>query len=306
SSYDNLNRVISRERYDADQVLPGTLDGVPQPLSPHRRREKVDIQYDDQDRVYQRKIYLVDQTTGALSASTLNTNQWYDRRGLSLKAAPPGGVVTKMAYDGAGRTLTSYVTDGAEQGLDPNWTTWQKAGTVQGDFVLSQTEVQYDGNGNVIFSTTRQRFHDAQAPGPLTTPTGSDPKARVSYVAQYYDAADRLKLTVNLGTNGGTFLSQRPAESAVVRSDQMLVTAYTYGPAGWAQDVSDPRNLTTRTTYDMLGRTLQTIEAYSGTGTPTDFSNRTTAFTYDGAGHLLTLTVVLPTSMQKTQYVYGY
>src|SRR5262249_30259157 len=75
---------------------------------------------------------------------------------------------------------------------------------------------------------------------------------------------------------------------------------------GWVQDVTDPRNLTTRTTYDLLGRRVQTVEAYSGDGTPTDNGNRTTAYTYDGGNHVLTQTARLPAGVtQTTQYVYG-
>src|SRR5439155_8934603 len=62
----------------------------------------------------------------------------------------------------------------------------------------------------------------------------------------------------------------------------------------------------TQTSYDLLGRTTETIEAYTGDGTPTDSTNRTTIYTYDGDGHVLTQTAVLPNYViETTQYDYG-
>ena len=44
--------------------------------------------------------------------------------GQVVKAAAPGGLVTKMAYDGAGRPTVAYTTDGggdAAPGASGNW-----------------------------------------------------------------------------------------------------------------------------------------------------------------------------------------
>jgi hypothetical protein len=55
---------------------------------------------------------------------------------------------------------------------------------VANDVVLSQMETQYDGDGNVLLQTDRERFHDAAAQGAgaageLGTPTSmSQPHAR--------------------------------------------------------------------------------------------------------------------------------
>src|SRR5207244_2671873 len=89
------------------------------------------------------------------------------------------------------------------------------------------------------------------------------------------------------------------------RSDSTLVTSYAYNPAGWVQDVTDPRGIVTRTVYDALHRRTSTIEAYTG-GVPNGSSDRTTAYTYDGSNHVLTLKAFLDASQfELTQYVYG-
>jgi hypothetical protein len=75
-------------------------------------------------------------------------------------------------------------------------------------------------------------------------------------------------------------------------------------------DTVDPRGLKTATYYDLLGRTTKTIAAWDGTGsspTPTSSTNQITTYTYDGDGHELTQTAVMPsgTNSQTTAYVYG-
>src|SRR5262249_12142587 len=119
-----------------------------------------------------------------------------------------------------------------------------------------------------------------------------------------YDPAERLTATVDVGTNGGSAYT-RPA-SVPARSDTVLVTSMTYNTAGEVDTVTDPLGLVSKTFYDNLGRTTKTITAYSGNGTPTDSTNKTTEYTYDSSGHLLTLTARLPNNQfQTTRYVYG-
>ena len=57
----------------------------------------------------------------------------------------------------------------------------------------------------------------------------------------------------------------------------------------------------------MLGRTTQTIAAYTDGVTPvTANTNQTTTFTYDGDDHVTTRKAVMPTGAdQTTAYVYG-
>jgi RHS repeat-associated protein len=299
TQYDNLGEVVAQERYDGDGVTVTTTDGVPDRPDAGLLRAKTTTQYDDRGRVFRTDAHGVDPTTGAVSAGSLSTNTWYDHRGDVIKTADPGGLVTKNRYDGVGRLTTTYQTDGLGDA------TWDDANSVAGNNVLSQTDTQYDGDGNPILVVQRERFHDETTLGELgdANSTGQA-KARASYVANYYDAANRLTDSVNVGTNGGTAYA-RPT-TVPDRSDTVLVTHTDYNAAGWAGAVTDPRGLVSQTSYDLLGRVTQTVEDFSGDGTPTDSTNQTTAYTYDGAGHVLTLTAVLPAgATQTTQYVYG-
>ena len=65
-----------------------------------------------------------------------------------------------------------------------------------------------------------------------------------------------MTATVDVGTNGGTAWT-RPA-TPPAPSDTALVMTYGYNPAGWVQDVTDPKGIDTRTLYDALGRTTKT------------------------------------------------
>jgi RHS repeat-associated protein len=297
TEFDNLNQAIAQEQYDGDGLTVSIgPDGVPVKPPATVLRARSTTEYDDQGRVFRTHVYSVDQTNGTVSTTSLTTNTWYDHRGNIIKTAAPGGLVTKMQYDGAGRVVTSYTTDGAGD------TSWADASRVANNHVLSQTETTYDNNGNVILGVTRDRFHDESATGALNNPTTS-PRARVSFVASYYDKANRLTATVDVGTNGGTAYT-RPANPPA-RSDIVLVTSQTYDDHGWVLDVTDPRGITTRTLYDNLGRKTKIIAAFTG-GQETSSSDVPSDATYDGAGHVLTMTAELPGGgVQKTQYVYG-
>ncbi len=299
TTYDNLDEAVEVQQYDGDGVTISTVDGEPEAPSASLLVSQVVYANDDQGRVYQEQVYSVDPSTGDVSSTALTTNYYFDHRGNQVAESNPGGLWTKDVYDGAGRLTFEYTTDGG------SGTSWADAGTVSDDIVLEQTQTIYDNNGNVIETLDSQRFHDATGTGALGGPDSTDaPKARVYYAASYYDAADRLTADVDVGTNGGSAWT-RP-DSVPSRSDTVLVTSYDYDDAGWVQDVIDPMAIDTRTEYDDLGRTIKTIQDYTD-GTPTNDSNVTTEYTYDGANHVLTLTAVQPsgTPSQTTQYVYG-
>ena len=68
--------------------------------------------------------------------------------------------------------------------------------------MLSQTLTTYDAAGNVTLTTDKERFDNdlSSSTGDLGGPSTS-PDARVSYVGNWYDAANRLTDSVNFGTN---------------------------------------------------------------------------------------------------------
>jgi YD repeat-containing protein len=298
TQYDNLNEVVAQGQYDGDGVTVTTTSGVPDRPAATLLRAKTTSQYDDRGRVFRTDTFSVDQTTGAASAASLSASAWYGRRGEVIKATQPGGPVVKQSFDGAGRLTATYLTDGLGDA------TWVDAATVANNNVLSQSETQYDADGNALLVVQRQRFHDEPRLGVLGDANSTDrAKARASYVADYYDAINRLTDRVDVGTNGGTAYA-RPA-TVPAGSDTVLVTHLDYNAAGWVQDIVDPRGLVTLSFYDLLGRATLTVENFSGDGTPTDSTNRTTFYTYDGLNHVLTQTAVLPAGAQTTQYVYG-
>jgi RHS repeat-associated protein len=295
-TYDNLNEATQVQQYDGDGVSISTVNGVPQAPSASLLRAQMVTSYDDQGRVYQTQVYDVNPTTGAVSTSALTNNEYYDHRGDVIAESALGGLWSKSQFDGAGRDVMDSTTDGA------GGVTWVAASSVANDTVLEQTQTVYDADGNPIETIDRQRFHNATGAGALGTPT-TGVGARVSYAASYYDNADRLTATVDVGTNGGAAWT-RPA-TAPTPSDTALVTSYVYNAAGWVQDSTDPRGIDARTLYDNLGRTTKSISNYTGNPETTS-SDVTIEYTYDGDNHVQTVQADEPGgAYQRTQYVYG-
>jgi RHS repeat-associated protein len=224
---DNLGETTQVQQYDGDGVTLTSSGGVPQPPSSSLLRAQAGSSFDDQGRVYQTRVYSVDPSTGSVSSTALTTNTWFNHRGFTIKTSQPGGLVTKDQYDGAGRLTVTYTTDGNGDAAPGATNNWANAGTVSSsNNVLVQGESTYDSDGNTILTATRQRNHDEATGGALGNPT-TTPRARVSFLADYYDAANRLTTQVDVGTNGGTAWT-RPT-SPPSASDTVLVTSTGYG-----------------------------------------------------------------------------
>jgi RHS repeat-associated protein len=225
TTYDNLDEVTAVQRYNGDTLTVTPSGGVPQAPASANLRAEADYNYDEQMRLYQMKVGKVDPVNGGSPTAWLNTYYWYNHRSLAVKTQEPGGLVTKDAYDGAGRVTTEYQTDGAGDTaplLNGTWTSAQSVGT---NNVLTQVERGYDAAGNVIQVVTRRRFHDETATGALGNATTA-PKARVTYLANYYDAAKRLVTTDDYGTNGAASWTRPSTPDA--RSDTVLRTDSSY------------------------------------------------------------------------------
>ncbi|MFL5330238.1 MAG: RHS repeat-associated core domain-containing protein [Gemmataceae bacterium] len=294
--YDNLNRRTESRLYDGDGVniyTDSTSDGVPDAPSSSLLRGKSVAYYDNQSRVYRTQIIGVDQYG---ESGDLTTEVWYDRRGFVIKSLSPTGLVQKTTYDGLGRPIARYVTDGGGDGY------YSDADDVTDDTVYEQSKPEYDKASNLLYATSWQRFHDATSTGEL-----SSSNARVSYSAMFYDQANRLTATANYGTNGGATWSK--PTSVPSRSDTVLVTSQTYDSAGRLLSVTDPRGIESRSSYDALGRTIITVQAFYGIGAINDDSpslNKTTEFAYDGSGHLTMYKAWLNESdYELTEYDYG-
>ena len=163
---------------------------------------------------------------------------------------------TKMVYDGVNRETKRYLA------YDTDESPYSDADDVTGDTVLEQIESTYDDASNVIQITNRQRYHTAAATqtGELQGPSGSDPKARVTYLASWHDGVGREMGSADYGTNGGSAFT-RP-DTIPTRSDR-----YSSRPANTTRRASCParsirptRKLGTNTTMPAVRRSwLRTI-----------------------------------------------
>ena len=106
--------------------------------------------------------------------------------------------------------------------------------------MIQSVATQYDNNGNPIFVTSSQLNTDQ------TT-------KRTTYVAEWYDALDRVTYTADYGTNSGTAMTQRPA---VVPSAKRVcaLTSNQYDAGGFLYMTTDPTGLQTTYSNDFLGR----------------------------------------------------
>jgi RHS repeat-associated protein len=139
------------------------------------------------------------------------------------------------------------------------------------------------------------------ATGALGTPS-TGVKARVSYAAMYYDKANRMTDSVNVGTNAGSAYS-RPG-TVPSRSDTVLVSSVGYNAAGWQETSTDPKGLISKTYYDLLGRTTKTIENYVD-GTVSDTDDKTVEYIYGPSGMTKLQAKLTGGGQQETEWVYG-
>ncbi len=144
--------------------------------------------------------------------------------------------------------------------------------------------------------------------GRFTSPSGSQPEARVSYLLTWYDPINREAVRADYGTNSGTTLSTPTAIPSP--SNTVLVTTTAYDNAGDPNSVTDPRGITNTKTFDNGGRVLETVEDYDGnTWSTTTFPDhdRTTDYTYNPDGQISTITAHNPLTSgdQVTLYIYG-
>jgi RHS repeat-associated protein len=296
TAYDNLNEVTQTQQYAGSGFAVGT-GNVPTSGDASLLRAQSQFAYDELGEVYQQTISSIDPSSGDVADTTAN---YYDGDGNLIASVSATGLWTKNVFNGADREIASYQTQSGGSSLPD-------AESVSSDIVLSQTKYVYDGDGNVIETVTADRL-----PGDSTSAIGSlgnaggtgGPAARVSYTDSYYDAADRLVATSDVGTDGGAAWT-RPS-AAPSRSADDLVTSYTYNAAGEVGTATDPSGLVTKYSYNPLGETTQVIADYTN-GVPTDSSNQTTDYTYDGDGNVTSMTAVMPSgeTSQTTDYVYG-
>ncbi len=321
---DSLDHNLNGIPTDPDLDNNGTVDST-SPL-----RALTMTQYDEQGRVFQTTTYNVNQTSGSYatdSNATIVSQMWFDHRGDVVETASTEQAWDKMQYDGAGRLTASYVLS------SNNDTSWADALNVTGDTVMQETQSIYDGDGNVVLSIDRTAFDGDSGVGALLGPSNSANQARVTYTLNFYDAADRLTATVDLGTNNnllhgsGVGLDLDPNNDGIIdipgsaptaSTSTLLMTSYSYDAAGNLSVTTDPRGIKSKTFYDQLGQTTYTVANWNGSYDPTGGSlpaggtanldqNQTVAYTYGSDSHMIAQTILMPsdTPSQTTGYLYG-
>jgi YD repeat-containing protein len=237
----------------------------------------------------------VDPSDGTVGAS-LETNNWYNARGDSIKTRSPSGLFTKSFYDGAGRVMKTFVS------YDTDESTYPEADDVDGDTVISQTEYTRDPLGNVILETRWERKAGSTATGPFT----STSDAERYYVASWYDILGRLVARADYGTNGGSALTrdETPPEES---SPTVLLSASMFDEAGFLFESTDPEGHVTRREYDNLGRLVRTVENYDdGTPGPGDL-DRVRETDYNSMSQVTRRRTWMTDAddIQETEWVYG-
>jgi autotransporter-associated beta strand protein/YD repeat-containing protein len=274
---DNLGEVTQTDVYDSR--LPGTYitfsngAAVPPPVAARRAETKTD--YDNQGRAYAVHVYSVDPASGVVtSGNSLRTDYCHDGRGYVVRTKSPGGLVSQTQYDGAGRV------------------TCQSSGS--NSTVLESVTRQYDAAGNPILVAT------SQSNGTTT---------RTSYVANWYDAANRLMATADCGINGNTPLTRPATPPARNPLAGPLVTSFEYDYGGFLNKTTAPNGLATTLVNDNLGRVREKVENPVTGGNAPD-QNRTTKLRYDAVDRVIGEMVSnrLPDGTSKpafTHYDYG-
>ena len=313
--YDNADHVTLIEKYDGDEGTISSSSGVPQcPTYPSgttqsRLCRRAPSHTTTRGCAYKQSQFGVDQSSGAPQTNPLLTSIWYDPRGNVMKVSQPGQATEKYRYDGAGRIDRQYVVDASG---DSNY---DAAKDVGGDTVLEQREWAYDANSNVTFEVTKQRAPTSGTTGSIgDVPTDDDGGAAggssaspawISYLAHYYDAANRLTTTYDAGNHGGykfTRPSSAPSGDPITgtaASASSTTTVVDTSLTG-ADDVYVGYTLTvTSGTYAGEVRTVvdyvassDTLTVFPGAQRQPDgegysiSDGRTTTYSYDSAGRL--------------------
>ncbi|HZL36201.1 MAG TPA: hypothetical protein VFC78_12865, partial [Tepidisphaeraceae bacterium] len=245
--------------------------------------------FDNRGQIYQQLVYAVDPTTGTVG-NALTTNIWRDAGGNIVQQinAGDGKTFTKFAINGVGWITNTY------RGYNTSGTSYSQAQIVTNDTIFEESDFTFDEAGNVISAVSSQRLNDATGTGALSA--GTQPKARVSYTAGWFDGLDRAIANANYGAASSfTRPTTPPLSSATV-----LVNSMTYDDAGRENQTTDPLLIVNQMTYDNASRKTQTVDA-SGSSTP-----RTTNYTYTLDDQIATMTAVnATTGNQTTTWAYG-
>jgi RHS repeat-associated protein len=268
-------------------------------------RGKTEMKADEKGQIYQMIVHQVDPSTGTIG-NHLTTNAWSNARGLRTKAKSPNGLFTKSSFDGAGRPVATFLSYHDAESL------YDDADDVVGDTVVEQQVQVYDAASNVIQRTRYQRTSTTAKLGDLSVSWAAG-QSRRTFVAEWFDLANRSTDVVDYGTNGGSNLSRPATPPLANTSDNYIVMHVDFDAAGRPYRVTDNKARVTESTFDGLGRETRTIEnRIDGSVAETELdTDRTTESVYDTSGRLSQRIRRNPkgsgggVELQTTLYVYG-
>ncbi|QJD99468.1 LysM peptidoglycan-binding domain-containing protein [Massilia forsythiae] len=260
--------------------------------------------YDGAGRMTERVDYatLLSDNTVVLDPTQAQLAQWL----ASVSANPAADAHARMSYDGAGRMVVSAVAQrGNADGLQ-----W------------SVTRQEFDADGNVTGRTAYANFLAGTADGSLTDAqvktwlAGAADATRDSTTRYVYDKANRLGFTIDaLGSvvrreydGAGNVraetayanpirLAGTPTQEAVLKAletrtgallsnlDGDRVTRYQYDAANRVSVKTDAVGVSTAYTYDGAGHLVREIEN-SGAATQAEFRVHRTVYGADGIARL--------------------
>jgi RHS repeat-associated protein len=277
-TYDNLENIVGTQRYDTSSS--GNLIG------------QTAINYDNRGRIYQQITYAVDPSTGIVG-NALTSNTWYDSSGNVIQQINQGvgQMFSKTVYNGVGWITDRYI------GYNTSGTSYSQAMTVADDIIVNQVENAFDEVGDLISVATYNRLNDATGTGALIPQSeGTQPEARVAYIANWFDGIGRLIGAANYGAISSF---TRP-DTISTRSDTILVITMSYDDAGEHSETTNPAGLMNQIAHDNAGRKTQVVESYGSADA------RTTQYSYTLDNLVATITAVnSDTGNQVTTYTYG-
>ena len=272
-----------------------------------------ETEYDELGRAWKSTRHKIDASDGS-DDDSLDSEYWRDEVGRSIKQ--DADQLAKTTYDRLGRATHQFTL------AEDNDTGYSDADDVSGDYVVEEAQSAYDSSSDeLLMSVFIQREHDDWGGGATTGALDSNADAddllvtaanvsgRPQITAFWYDRFGRQTDAVRYGTYGGSNFD-RDGLTVPSRSDTALRTSTSYGTDGARQDVTDPRDLVTRTEYDDAGRTTKVIRNYdasvnNGNPSGTD-DNQTVKYEYtDGLQTKLIVDVPAGGTDQETEYTYG-
>ena len=279
TAYNNVDDILSQTAYHTTPVAANRI----------AFSEQI---HDLRSRVFEEKIYGVDPATGNLTHA-LVAGTWFDPDDNIISQTPAGrSSATKTQFNGRNLPVITYeVVPGTLAAGAP-------ANDVSDDIVVEQIETGYDGASNPISTVTKMRLPDATGKGALGSATGAQPRARVSWMEDYFDGVGRSRFGADFGTNGG--IAPIRSEVPPTPSETVLVSETKYNKAGYQDKTIATDGVIDITNFDALGQPIQSIEA-CGTN---DYRDQ--LFGWHPSGLMEFLILENPdTGQQVTQWLFG-